>query len=84
MMHGSFALPEPDHTDPRLTPTPSDVVALIAQHLEVAGLRPRLTAQTRPRAETAAHALLEALVEAPEHRPRQPAILRIKADRADL
>jgi hypothetical protein len=51
----------PDSEDPHLALTAGDVVALVAQQLEVSGARPALTTESRDAAEHAAALLLGTL-----------------------
>jgi hypothetical protein len=58
---GAPATLQPEPTDPHLALTASDIVALVAQHLEVNGARPALTTESRDAAEHAAALLLGTL-----------------------
>lgn len=58
---GAPATLQPEPTDPHLALTAGDVVALVAQQLEVSGARPALTTESRDAAEHAAALLLGTL-----------------------
>jgi len=51
----------PQPIDPQLALTAGDIVALVAQHLEITGARPALTIESRDAAEHAAALLLGTL-----------------------
>lgn len=64
MMHGCRVhLPDtnPELTDPPLAPTAADVVALIVQHLQVAGYEVRLTPESMDAASAHAELVLAVL-----------------------
>jgi hypothetical protein len=52
---------QPERTDPHVALTAGDVVALVAQRLEVSGARPALTSEALDAAEYAAALLLGTL-----------------------
>ncbi|MFI5955380.1 hypothetical protein [Cryptosporangium sp. NPDC051539] len=66
---GYLSLPDPEPTDPHLELTAADVVATVAQQIEVSGRLATITPESFDTAESHAELLLAALGVSPGGRP---------------